>query len=91
MNIKLLTEDQLEFLSLKEGYIGSSESTLVYTCQNAKLLEITCRGYIFFILTVTRNFTVDVYRSCRRYVGHLNKSDTQVTLLQFCTATNLEL
>ena len=29
MNIKLLTEHQLEFLSLQEGCVGSSESTLV--------------------------------------------------------------
>ena len=29
MNVKLLTEQHLEFLSLKEGCIGSSESTLV--------------------------------------------------------------
>ena len=29
MNIKLLTEHNLEFLSLKVGYTGSSEYTLV--------------------------------------------------------------
>ena len=29
MIVKLLTEHHLEFLSLKGGYIGSSESTLV--------------------------------------------------------------
>ena len=29
MSVKLLTEPHLEFLSLKGGYIGSSESTLV--------------------------------------------------------------
>ena len=29
MNVKLLTEPNLEFLSLKGGCIGSSESTLV--------------------------------------------------------------
>ena len=29
MTVKLLTEPHLEFLSLKEGYTGSSESTLV--------------------------------------------------------------
>ena len=29
MTVKLLTEHHLEFLSLKEGCIGSSESTLV--------------------------------------------------------------
>ena len=28
MNVKLLTEDHLEFLSLKGGCTGSSESTL---------------------------------------------------------------
>ena len=29
MSIKLLTKHHLQFLSLKRGYIGSSESTLV--------------------------------------------------------------
>ena len=29
MTVKLLTEHHLEFLSLKEGYTGSSESTLI--------------------------------------------------------------
>ena len=29
MSVKLLMEHHLEFLSLKGGYIGSSESTLV--------------------------------------------------------------
>ena len=29
MSVKLLTEQHLEFLSLKGGYTGSSESTLV--------------------------------------------------------------
>ena len=37
MNVKLLTEHRLEFISLKGGCIGSSESTLV---KNATL----CRG-----------------------------------------------
>ena len=40
MNVKLLTEHHLEFLSLKGGYRGSSESTLV------KLLEISCQFYV---------------------------------------------
>ena len=43
MNVKLLTEHHLEFLFLKGGCTGSSESTLM-TCQTATLLEITCRG-----------------------------------------------
>ena len=42
MIVKLLTEKHLEFLSLKGGCIGSSESTLV------KLLEISCHGSYFY-------------------------------------------
>ena len=38
MIVKLLTEHHLEFLSLKGGCTGSSESILV------KLLEISCCG-----------------------------------------------
>ena len=40
MIFKLLTEHHLEFLSLKGGCTGSSESTR----QNATLLEISCHG-----------------------------------------------
>ena len=40
MIVKLLTEHHLEFLSLKGGCRGSSESTLV------KLLKISCHGSI---------------------------------------------
>ena len=41
MALKLLTEHHLEFLSLKGGCTGSSEST---HAKNATLLEITCHG-----------------------------------------------
>ena len=41
MIVKLLTEHHFEFLSLKGGFTGSSESTLV---KKATLLEITCLG-----------------------------------------------
>ena len=47
MSVKLLTEHPLEFLSLKRGCTGLSESW-VYTCQNATLLEITCHGSNYF-------------------------------------------
>ena len=40
MSVKLLTEHHLEFLSLKVGCTGSSESTHV----KISLLEITCHG-----------------------------------------------
>ena len=42
MIVKLLTEHHLEFLSLKGGCRGSSESTH----QNAIFLEISCTGSI---------------------------------------------
>ena len=41
MTVKLLTEQNLKFLSLTVGCTGSAESTLV---KNATLLENTCRG-----------------------------------------------
>ena len=42
MSVKLLTEHHLEFLSLKVGWTGSSESTL--SCQNTTLFEVTCHS-----------------------------------------------
>ena len=48
MVVKLLTEHHLEFLSLLGGCTGSSE--YVYSCQNATLLEITCRGSFIFVM-----------------------------------------
>ena len=45
MIVKLLTEHYLEFLSLKEGCRGWSESTR----QNATLLEITCHGSFILV------------------------------------------
>ena len=51
MVVKLMTEHHLEFLSLKGGCRGLSESTLV------KMLEILCHGslikiYVFVFLYV---------------------------------------
>ena len=45
MIVKLLTEHQLEFLSLKGGCRDSYEST----CQSATLLEISCTGSSHFV------------------------------------------
>ena len=53
MTVELLTEHHLEFLSLKMGYKGSSESTLV---KNATLFGITCHGS--FILTINGFYAV---------------------------------
>ena len=52
MIVKLLTEHHLEFLSLKVGCRGSSESTLV---KMSNLLEISCRGS--FITETTFNLS----------------------------------
>ena len=58
MDVKLLTEFYLEFLSLKVGCTGLSE----YTCQNATLLEILCHGsyvlYSFVFLAYYWRFAV---------------------------------
>ena len=51
MIVKLLTEHHLEFLSLKGGCRGSSESTLV------KLLEISCTGSIIIVFQIEIAFT----------------------------------
>ena len=56
MTVNLQTEHQLEFLSLKGGCTGSSESTLK-SCQNATLLEISCHGS--FLLIPVRNIIND--------------------------------
>ena len=42
MSVKLLTEHHLEFLSLKGGYTGSSESTFI---------KITCRGSVISVIS----------------------------------------
>ena len=53
MNIKLLTEQHLEFLSFKRML---HMLVLVCTCQNTTLLEITCHGsYMFFSHNNTDN------------------------------------
>ena len=43
ITVKLLTEHHLEFLNFKRRL---QRLARVYTCQNATLLEITCRGSI---------------------------------------------
>ena len=45
MIVKLLTEHHLEFLSLKGGCRGLSESTRF---KNATLLEISCTGSFYY-------------------------------------------
>ena len=76
MTVKLLTEQNLESLSLTGGCTGSSEST---QCQNATLLEITCHGSIMCSFTVlkvasvTQLFYIVIYELvCDRTIWQQN-------------------
>ena len=56
MSFKLLTEHNLEFLGLKGGYRGSSESTLVKMshCWNSHVtahLSFVCDGDVFLMFS----------------------------------------
>ena len=52
MIVKLLTEHHLEFLSLKGGCIGSSESTLakMSNCWKSHAVAHLCRSYTKLLL-----------------------------------------
>ena len=82
MSNKLLTEHHLEFLSLKGGCTGLSESTL-YTCQNATLLAITCHSsyligyYIIVGDPCTVSSQMELNEALRLY--ELNK-DSELTV-----------
>ena len=51
MNIKLLIEHRLEFLSFKGGYIGSSESTVVKMPHCWKS-HVTAHCIFFYLLLI---------------------------------------
>ena len=55
MTVKLLIEHHFEFLSLKGGCTGSTESTHV---KMPHLLEITCHGSFFLVIQVTPGLLV---------------------------------
>ena len=80
MVVKLLTEHHLEFLSLKGGCTGSSESTLV------KFLEVSCRGslIVFLLSNVCLFLCLNVYYSwCHRLVCDLCLWNSLVILIRF--------
>ena len=69
MNVKLLTEHNLEFLSFKEGFIGLSESTLVkmphcwksHVAAPFIVARIVCGSFVFgpcFIMQYLLSFIV---------------------------------
>ena len=49
MIVKQLTEHHLEFLSLKLKETAEARPSL-HKCQNATLLEISCRGSIIYTI-----------------------------------------
>ena len=51
MTVKLLTEHHLEFLSLKRGYTGLSETTLVKMphCWKSHITAYTRMTYIYYV------------------------------------------
>ena len=59
INIKLLAEHHLEFLSLKGGC--SEEARLSLHMSNATLLEISCTGSV--IIECTRGFDVRIVKA----------------------------
>ena len=61
MIVKLLTEHHLEFLGLKGGCTGLSESTHV------KLLEISCTGSLMIILCILCIFRLSNLCSIPRF------------------------
>ena len=81
MSVKLLPEYHLEFLSLKGGCRGSSESTLV------KLLEISCRSS--FVNQLTEKCTTRVEhiligpRREKTCLREFRQSEFQTSLLSY--------
>ena len=75
MNMKLLTEHHLEFLSFKGGCTGSSE---IYTCQNATLLEITCHGS-YLVLYFQCLHIWDYHPDCHPIIHLQSAIETKVT------------
>ena len=68
-NVKLHTEQHLEFLSLKGGLY---KLVWVYTCQNATLLEITCRGlnYVYHTQWLRPLSVLKPLFCCSRFIAY---------------------
>ena len=77
MSVKLLTEYRLEFVSLKGGYTGSSESTLV------KMHCVVAQFMIYYWLRADAYDTLGTFISQRK-----GKIQTRTTNLVFhaCSA-----
>ena len=76
MSVKLLTEHNLEFLSLKEGCTGSSESSIV---EMPHLLEITCCGSFTLSLPVCLVPSVDNF--CKQFWTQIRTNILSVLII----------
>ena len=77
MSVKLLTEHRLEFVSLKGGYTGSSESTLV------KMPHCVAAQFIIYWLRADAYDTLDAFISQRK--GKIHTSTTNL-VFRACSA-----
>ena len=77
MTIKLLTESQFEFLSLKGGCTGSYESTLVKMPHCWKS-HVTAQMPVYLYASFVR-YLADVHAPCKM-LQHLTCSNTMSTL-----------
>ena len=86
MTVKLLTEHNLEFLSLKGGYLGSSESTLVKMlhCWKSHVTAHTALLYMYIITS----FQISAKESRKRKMGYVDGLEKRVKL---CTHENQQL
>ena len=79
MTVKLLNE-HLDFLSLKGGYTGSSETTLF---ENATLMEITCHSSYYINITFPGRVIVEniiprnviINRGTAEVDNHISRDD----------------
>ena len=85
MTVMLLTEDNLESLSLKGGYTGSSEC-----CQNATLLKISCTGSYQFILPLLACPSVRNSSANERFESCVNMSFLIPFIKAECTSVPVE-
>ena len=82
MIVKLLTEQHLKFISLKEGCTGSSESTLVKMPHCWKS-HVTAQMFLSYLLPVVEYASIVCDEALNRTHKYYKKSKmTQPVLLQ---------
>ena len=76
MIVKLLTEQLLEFLSLKGGYTGSSESTLIKMrhCWKSHVTAELCLIHLFQAHNITIADPLALYTICHALTQKVGES-----------------